>query len=142
LPYAWEFSVVKKKRGRVIYLDAFMKALTVKLIERYGEGTLLRNRRGQPWVSGTAGQRFSEIIRTLIQKKPDLGLTKRHTPYACRHTWITRALDNGDLSIQDVAEMAGTSVRQIERTYKTVGRRHKKLANLADKVHGNSQNIE
>jgi type I restriction enzyme R subunit len=83
-----------------------------------------------------------------IKEDPTLIERKKHAvqleglPYGCRHTWITRALDRDELSVQDVAEMAGTSVQQIERTYKTVWRRHKKLASLADKVHGNSQNIE
>ncbi len=140
-PYGWDLGIVKTRR-RIIYLDDFMQGLTSKLVDRYEEGNLFRNRRGKPWVSGTAGQRFAEIIRTLIEKRPDLGLTDRHTPYGCRHTWITRALDRDDLSVQDVAEMAGTSVQQIERTYKTVGRRHRKLSGLANKVHGNSQNIE
>jgi hypothetical protein len=62
--------------------------------------------------------------------------------YGCRHTWITRALDNEDFTIQDGAEMAGTSIEQIERTYKTVGRRQRKLFEFADKVHRNSRNIE
>lgn len=140
-PYGWDLGIVKTRK-RIIYLDAFIQELTAKLVERYGEGHLFQNRRGSAWLSATAGQRFSEIIRNLIGKRPDLGLTERHTPYGCRHTWITRALDRDDLTVQDVAEMAGTSVQQIERTYKTVGRRHKKLAGLADKVHGNSQNIE
>lgn len=141
MSFSWDLGIVKTRR-RMIYLDDFMKELTKKLVDRYEEGSVFRNRRGNPWVSGTAGQRFAEIIRRLMSKRPELGLTERHTPYGCRHTWITRALDRDDLSVQDVAEMAGTSVRQIERTYKTVGRRLKKLAGLANKVHGNSQNIE
>lgn len=140
-PLGWDLGTVKARK-RIIYLDAFMQELTAKLVERYAEGNLFQNLRGRPWQSGTAGQRFSEIIRRLMKNRPELGLTERHTPYGARHTWITRALDNDDLTIQDVAEMAGTSVRQIERTYKTVGRRHKKLAGLADKVHRKGENIE
>jgi len=140
-PATWELGIVKGK-PRTIYLDDFMKDLTARLSQRHRDGHLFRNRRDTPLRSATAGQRFAGIIRTLMAKRPELGLTERHTPYGCRHTWITRALDNEDFTIQDVAEMAGTSVQQIERTYKTVGRRHRKLSELADKVHRNSKNIE
>ena len=68
-----------------------------------------------------------DVIRYLMVKRSELGLTEKHCLYSCRHTFIVRKLieTNGDISL--VAEMAGNSVQVIERHYKKWGAQRRRI---------------
>ncbi len=56
-------------------------------------------------------------FKALLEKAEIKNLDKRDlVPYSCRHYFITEKI-NSNLSLSSVAEMCGTSVKQIEETY-------------------------
>lgn len=85
----WVFpaSETKTKRlPRVIYLSKKTLDITERLVLTYPTGPLFRNTRGKPWTADAVSCRF-----TTIEKK----LKKRYSLYAIRHSWATKALQNG-----------------------------------------------
>ena len=56
-------------------------------------------------------------FKSVIKKAEIKGIEKRNiVPYSCRHYFITEKL-NSNLTIQAVADMCGTSPKQIQDTY-------------------------
>lgn len=85
----WVFPASESKMGRlprVIYLSTEALDITKRLVLTYPTGPLFRNTRGKPWTADAVNCRF-----TTVQKK----LGKRYSLYALRHSWATKALQNG-----------------------------------------------
>jgi len=97
-------------RPRVLTFDAETK----EIIKRHCDGKALSDHvftqaNGSPWTQDALDQRFAQV-RQLA------GVREEITIYSFRHLWITDALEAG-VSHAEVAEMAGTSISQIEATY-------------------------
>ena len=61
-------------------------------------------------------------FKALLEKAEIKNLDKRDlVPYSCRHYFITEKI-NSNLSLSSVAEMCGTSVKQIEETLPSITR--------------------
>lgn len=85
----WVFPASESKMHRlprVIYLSTDALEITKRLVLTYPTGPLFRNTRGKPWTADAVNGRF-----TTVQKK----LGKRYSLYALRHSWATKALQNG-----------------------------------------------
>ena len=85
----WVFPASESKGGRlprVIYLSTEALEITKRLVLTYSTGPLFRNTRGNPWTADSVSCRF-----TTLQKK----LGTRYSLYAIRHSWATKALQNG-----------------------------------------------
>lgn len=124
--YPWQgeaYGNKQAKRGkrvdRVIYLTPDLAALFRALAKQHPTGPLLRTPKGRPWRKGPRGRAWE---RTLAQEPVEAYLREagrdRATlvPYGFRHTFISRWIDAG-LSIKLCADLCGTSVAAIERTY-------------------------
>ena len=85
----WIFPASETRTGRlprVIYLNAEALEITKRLALLHPTGKLFRNTRGKPWTADAVNCRFA-----TVQKK----LGKRYSLYALRHSWATKALQNG-----------------------------------------------
>ncbi|HWB08637.1 MAG TPA: tyrosine-type recombinase/integrase [Pirellulales bacterium] len=86
-----------KKHRRVIPLSAGALQIVRRLMLKHPEGPLFRNRAGRKWTKDAINCRFDRI-------KKKLGF--RVSLYTIRHTWATRAIENG-LDIATVAAIMG-----------------------------------
>jgi len=86
-----------KKRRRVVPLSKRAVEIVRRLMLTYPEGPLFRNTKGNPWTKNAVSCRFDRL-----QKK--LGF--RISLYNIRHTWVTRAIENG-VDIATVAAIIG-----------------------------------
>lgn len=117
--YIWKNARKRKSgmRDRVIFLPS---GINEEVAERArGKGWLFTGTKGQRIATEDADRRFAD----LIDREPVKGWleAKGIDPYAVvlygfRHAWITKKLLAG-VPIKTVADGAGTSVREIERTY-------------------------
>jgi integrase len=123
----WKNSRKQVNRKRVIYLVPEMILLTRKLMLRYPEGPLFRNRSGRPWTRQSLTARFRMLGARL-------GLEEL-TAYEVRHGYITDALARG-VPAAVVAELCGTSIQTIERHYNHMNVKHDVLRKAAQRALG------
>ncbi|MDR3635702.1 MAG: tyrosine-type recombinase/integrase [Isosphaeraceae bacterium] len=99
----------KTGKPRVIQLTPRAEEILVGLSKRVKTGTLFRNSRDNKWTE--------YAIDLAARKARDrAGLDERAVPYTLRHRWATDALARG-VSVEVVAEMMGSSVEVVLRTY-------------------------
>lgn len=119
-------SKVRKTRTLVVkdygYISGLIKLLIkfrqLKLNEvtfkRSFADDLIFSTNGKTAITPRAiGYHFDEVLRRA--QIPDTG-TRDLVPYSCRHYFITKRVNSG-LAIAAIAEMCGTSITQIEKTY-------------------------
>jgi len=98
-----------KKRQRVIYLDERSQGIVDRLVERYAEGPIFRNTRGNPWTKDAFNCRFKRLKKAL--NMPQL------CAYACRHSFAHWKLTNGH-DAHVVAKLMGhVDSRMVETRY-------------------------
>lgn len=122
-------TVKKRKRPRVIYLTPTMVELTRRLMTRYPDGPLFRNRFGQPWSNNAVRIRF----RRLRERLPEL---KDVVAYCYRHAFATDGLVQG-VPIATVAELLGhASTAMVEQCYGHLAQERSYLRDAALAVRG------
>jgi integrase len=87
-------------------------------------GWVFVNTRGRPWTKDA-------VVCRMKRLRERTGLDG--TAYAYRHSFATRALEQG-LGPADVAELLGTSIEIISRNYAHLGDDQRRLAELAKRV--------
>jgi len=107
----WVFPPNESKMGRhprIVYLTETALLITRRLVLKYPNGPLFRNTSGRPWTTDAVNCRF-----TTLTKK----LGERYCLYVLRHSWATRALQNGvdPLTVSVLMGHADTST--LARTY-------------------------
>lgn len=114
----------KKKTGvsRVIYMTPGLKSLIERLMARYPEGALFRNRFGAPWRRDTVAVNLTRLAKRL-------GIPQI-TAYTFRHAYIVDALERG-VSSDAVAELCGTSVKTIAKYYNHLSQKRDFLRDAA-----------
>ncbi|HTM55674.1 MAG TPA: tyrosine-type recombinase/integrase [Pirellulales bacterium] len=75
---------------------------------------------GEPWTQDALGKRFKKIRKLA-------GVRAEITLYGFRHLWVSDAIESG-VPMATIAEMAGTSIKQIEETYGHFRTAHKEDA--------------
>lgn len=76
----------KTEKDRVIYLTPELVALIERLVERYPEGYLFRNRDGEVWTN-------SAVYLMLKRYRKKLKLTEKMITFSYRHTFATNWLN-------------------------------------------------
>jgi integrase len=114
-------------KPRAIYFNDAAFSLVSRLYQERRFDTLFLNSKGTQWT-------INSMHKAAEKAKEKAGLQESGiTPYSLRHSWITRALAKG-VPIAIVAELAGTSVAMIQRTYSHVCDHHKLLADTVNQV--------
>jgi len=114
----------KTKRSRIIILTPVMVELSRRLVAKYPEGPLFRNRRGKSWSTNTIRCRFRRI-----RKKLKLGGDV--VSYLYRHSFCTDALENG-VGVVQVAELLGhVNTNMVMKHYQHLRERREHLRQAA-----------
>lgn len=114
-------------RPRIVYLSPEALDLTRRLVLKYPEGPIFRNRYGQPWSCNAVRLRF----RTLRRRFPEL---KGVVAYTLRSTFATDALEAG-VSDTAVAELLGhTNTDTLHKFYARLSHRVDHLRDAAAKA--------
>lgn len=120
-----EHKTVRHGKRRVLYLTQGVVRLLRCQRERYGSGSLLRNRLGNPWTKDA-------IVLSMRRLRGKTGVSA--TAYSYRHTYATDALASG-VPDAHVAELLGhSSTAMLHRHYSHLGTRTKVLAAAARAV--------
>lgn len=101
-----------RKRQRVVYLSEAAFEITSRWLRRNSTGKLFRNTRGKPWTTDAINCRFCTLKRKLKTKFCITNL---------RHTFGTKALQNGLPDSTVAALMGHTSTETLTRVYAHVG---------------------
>ncbi len=120
-PGEWRWkNGAKTKRDRKIILPPIAQAIVEEEVAKHSPGPIFRNRRGGI-IKGKSGLNW--YWRKLVEKKPIQDWCKENSfdskklvPYGFRHSYITSMLLAGT-PIKILADLCGTSVQEIERTY-------------------------
>jgi integrase len=126
----WVFSREEskgKKKQRVIYLTPKMLKITKRLMKQFPEGKLFRNMRKQPWNPMSINCRFQRLKEKLGRK---LCL------YALRHSYCTRALENGVDPVTLAELMGHMDATMISRVYSHLTHNRTRLLDQAKKAAG------
>lgn len=111
-PGLWEFPKKEskgKKKSRVVFLVPQAEALTKKWMERFPDGPIFRNSRGQPWRAGAFSCRFYRL-KEKVGRKLNM--------YAIRHSYAHHALTKGGVDPVVVATLLGhSSTNMIYKVY-------------------------
>lgn len=97
-----------KRFPRVVYLSKEALEITKRLVLTYPHGPLFRNTRGRPWTTDAVNCRFA----TLHEK-----LGTRYCLYVLRHSWATKALQNGVDPITVAVLMGHADPSMLAKTY-------------------------
>ncbi len=101
-----------KRRARRILLNPVALEIIKRNMEKYPDGKILRNSRGQPWTKFAVCARMQELSKRL---------GKRMVCYEARHGFFTRKLKEG-VGLIDLAEIGGhTNGNMIATVYQHVG---------------------
>jgi integrase len=106
-------------KHRVVFFPPTARAILAR--HRKATGFVFLNSRGQPWTKDT----LVGWMRKLRQRSGLEG-----TAYAYRHSYATRALEQG-VAVADLAEILGTSVEVISRNYSHLDKSKQRLADIA-----------
>jgi integrase len=117
--YRWK-NGKKTRRDRVIYLTPELVAMVEEEIRRRkGKGRIFLTTRRVPWKSNNLVNRLDNLLEHADVKKwaRENGVSlERVMCYSFRHSFITSMLTRG-CPIKLLADLCGTSVAMIERTY-------------------------
>lgn len=113
-----------KKTGKPRMILFPPNAAAILRRHRRASGHVFSNSRGKPWTKNA-------VVCRMKRLRERTGL--EGTAYAYRHSYATRALEQG-LGPADVAELLGTSIEIISRNYAHLGDDQKRLAELAKRV--------
>lgn len=124
----------KTGRLRTVYVPTWLREPLLKHAEGLpGDSRIFLSPSGKPWTAGNLSVRTARYRRRAIRDGvpiADMG-ADRLTCYRWRHTAATRALQNG-VPAPTVAEMLGTSVGVLMRTYAHILSSH--LAEAAESL--------
>lgn len=109
-------------RHRVIFFQANARAILKR--HRKASGFVFLNSQGRPWSKDT-------LVGWMRKLRERSGL--EGTAYAYRHSYATRALEQG-VAVADLAEILGTSVEVISRNYSHLDKSKQRLADIVSKV--------
>jgi integrase len=123
----WKNSKKQKGKKRVIFLSLPMVELTRRLMAKNPEGPLFRCQQGTPWSRQSITARFRALSERLGMKDV--------TAYTFRHTAISDALIRG-VPVAVVAELFGTSIQTISRSYAHIDKREDVLLQAMEKAVG------
>lgn len=114
--------VRKSKTGRrVVYLSKEARKFFDELTkDKLPSAPLFTNDKGKPWAEKEAS-RLMQQIRSKAKLPADTVL------YSLRHTYITRALENG-ANMKLIADNCGTSIKMLEQHYwKSIQRKRQEM---------------
>lgn len=117
-----------QQHERVIYLSATALEIVRLRCERYAEGPLFRNARGNPWTKDAIKCRLSRIKANV--KIPVL------CAYGIRHSFATEGLKNGVDSVTLAALMGHSDLAMVARTYQHLARNPQFLREQAERARG------
>jgi integrase len=123
----WKNSKKQKGKKRVTFLSHPMVELTRKLVLKHPEGALFRCNTGTPWSRQSITARFRSLSEMLCMRNV--------TAYTFRHTAISDALIRG-VPVAVVAELFGTSIQTISRSYAHIDKREDVLLQAMEKAVG------
>lgn len=109
-------------KHRMIFFPPNARAILKR--HRKGSGFVFTNSKGNPWTKDT-------LVGWMRKLRTRSGL--EGTAYAYRHSYATRALEQG-VSVADLAEILGTSIEVIGRNYAHLDKSRQRLADIAAKV--------
>ena len=116
---------------RVIFLPREAKKLVDRLAGEFPDGPLFRNSKEQPWTKNAIVCRMRRLKEKVAG---ELGYELRTIAYGARHSYATRALENGIDSIE-VAELMGHRDRtMVARTYSHLLKNPKRLLKRAEQA--------
>jgi integrase len=133
-PGEWRWKAGKKtRRDRVIYLSPdLVELVEAEIAARGGKGRIFQTKRRQPWTYGNLRNRISlltghkDVAEWCRENGFDPG---KVVAYGFRHSFITRVIAAG-APIKLVADLCGTSVKQIEQTYSHAHDDHESMRRL------------
>lgn len=116
--YVWK-NAKKTKKNRTVFLSDEQAEMVAKKVVERPTGKLFRTKTGADFDAAQRHGRWAKILK----KKPvsdhmiEKCMIRKHViPYSFRHSYITDWLLTGR-SIKVCADLCGTSVAMIERTY-------------------------
>lgn len=98
----------RKMPKAVIYLNEYMRELTLRNIGKYPEGPIFRNSWGKPWSY--------DVLKQAIRETRTRAGIKGLTAYWYRHTYGRRMIDVGTDYLL-LATLMNTSVEMLTRVY-------------------------
>lgn len=119
----------KTQKPRIIYLTPTALELTLRLVERYPEGPLLRNSQGKPWTRNAIRCRFRRL-----RNRKNGGFPKNLCAYVLRHSFATDALEKGIDPITLATLLGHQDPTMLSRVYQHVDQRAKHLKVAAEKA--------
>ena len=117
----WVFPVEEskgKREKRVVLLSDRAFEICQRLALKHPDGTLFRNRRGNPWTATALDRECSKLSR-------ELGF--RVTPYMIRHTFATRKILEGVDLVTIATLMGHVDLKMLMRIYQHIRRRGEHL---------------
>lgn len=110
-------TVLQIRAGKTGPRSAVLSPKTAALLHRIkgdrdGDDLLFLQATGQPWVAGSIRKRFARALELA-------DLDRTATPYALRHSCITKMLYAG-VPASVVARNVGTSLEMLDKTYSKV----------------------
>ncbi len=136
-----QITLRKHKRSRTMtnpkVRTLTLNAETMAVLQRHCMGKqsgdfIFTRRNGKKWTTDSLDKEFAKVRKAA-------GVRESLTIYSFRHLWISDQLQ-ADCETVLIADMAGTSIRQIERTYGHIRSEHKAEAQRKlDKLRANRQ---
>jgi integrase len=120
-PAEWRWKTARTtKRDRVIYLPPDLKEMVKgDIASRGGTGRIFLTAKGRDWTTNSLTHRMLDLSQKprVIDWCASAGFdAEKIMPYGFRHSYITRML-KAACPIKLLADLCGTSVLQIEKTY-------------------------
>ena len=121
---------IRHKTGeerRTVHLTPSLVNLSRRLVERWPEGPIFRNRSGRPWTRNAVACRFARLRARGVASPGDVA-------YALRHLYVTDALERG-VDVATVAALVGhKDATMILRVYSKLRQRSEHLRRAAIQV--------
>ena len=121
----FESSEAKGEIARAIFLTEESREIVERLLTKYKEGLLFRNRNGDPWTKDSVKCRLTRISTKV-------GF--RVIAYATRHSYATEALKNGVDSIVVAHLLGHKDTSMVSKVYSHLGQNMDYLADQAKRA--------